>query len=167
MLPNALLRDMTSDDGHRFISWRYKPGQRVQLTVPVEQWKERIVLPVDAVAHAEAFSRSAVTCGDRVGRAVSAAMAIGSPATLLTMIAATAPAALALATLVPKVHVPREMRAIDPAGTAAATAPAGLSRPAGPSWPAPPAPPRSPPRVRAPGTTAACAPRPASRRPGV
>ncbi len=49
-LPNALLRDVTSDDGHRFISWRYKPGQRVQLTVPVEQWKERIVLPVDAVA---------------------------------------------------------------------------------------------------------------------
>ena len=49
-LPNALLRDVTSDDNHRFISWRYKPGQRVQLTVPVEQWKERIVLPVDAVA---------------------------------------------------------------------------------------------------------------------
>lgn len=49
-LPNVLLRDATGDDGHRFISWRYKPGQRVQLTVPVEQWKDRIVLPVDAVA---------------------------------------------------------------------------------------------------------------------
>ncbi|MBA4016287.1 MAG: secretion protein HlyD [Pirellula sp.] len=49
-LPNPLLRDTTSEDGHRFISWRYKPGQRVQLTVPVEKWKDRIVLPVDAVA---------------------------------------------------------------------------------------------------------------------
>lgn len=49
-LPNVLLRDINGADGHRFISWRYKPGQRVQVTVPVEQWKERIVLPVDAVA---------------------------------------------------------------------------------------------------------------------
>lgn len=49
-LPNALLRDLKGADGHRFISWRYKPGQRVQVTVPVEQWKERIVLPVDALA---------------------------------------------------------------------------------------------------------------------
>jgi cobalt-zinc-cadmium efflux system membrane fusion protein len=49
-LPNVLLRDVNGKDGHRFISWRYKPGQRVQLTVPVEQWKERIVLPVAAIA---------------------------------------------------------------------------------------------------------------------
>jgi len=49
-LPNVLLRDVNSDHGHRFISWRYKPGQRVQLMVPVEQWKDRIVLPIEAVA---------------------------------------------------------------------------------------------------------------------
>lgn len=49
-LPNSLLRDVGGNSEHRFISWRYKPGQRVQLTVPVEQWKDRIVLPVDAVA---------------------------------------------------------------------------------------------------------------------
>jgi multidrug efflux pump subunit AcrA (membrane-fusion protein) len=49
-LPNNLLRDAVGDDGHRFISWQYKPGQRVQLTVPVEQWRDRIVLPVEAVA---------------------------------------------------------------------------------------------------------------------
>ncbi|MBL9081747.1 MAG: efflux RND transporter periplasmic adaptor subunit [Planctomycetales bacterium] len=48
-LPNKLIRDAVRDE-HRFISWRFKPGQRVQLSVPVEQWKERIVLPVDAVA---------------------------------------------------------------------------------------------------------------------
>lgn len=49
-LPNIMLAEANGDNGHRFISWRYKPGQRVQLTVPVEQWKERIVLPVEAVA---------------------------------------------------------------------------------------------------------------------
>jgi membrane fusion protein, heavy metal efflux system len=49
-LANTLFRDVTDSAQHRFISWRYKPGQRVQLTVPVEQWKKRIVLPVDAVA---------------------------------------------------------------------------------------------------------------------
>jgi len=49
-LTNSLLRDMRSPDGHRFLSWRYKPGQRVQIIVPVEQWKDLIVLPVDAVA---------------------------------------------------------------------------------------------------------------------
>jgi len=49
-LSNTLFRDVTDAARHRFISWRYKPGQRVQLTVPVEMWKDRIVLPVDAVA---------------------------------------------------------------------------------------------------------------------
>lgn len=49
-LKNELIRNFTGPDGHRFLSWRYKPGQRVQLTVPVERWDERIVLPVGAVA---------------------------------------------------------------------------------------------------------------------
>ena len=49
-LANALLRDVKSPEGNRFLTWRYKPGQRVQVTVPVEQWKDRIVLPVDAIA---------------------------------------------------------------------------------------------------------------------
>ncbi|MGC3971943.1 MAG: HlyD family efflux transporter periplasmic adaptor subunit [Pirellulales bacterium] len=49
-LPNQLVREAAGAEGHRFISWRYKPGQRVQLSVPVEQWADRIVLPVDAVA---------------------------------------------------------------------------------------------------------------------
>jgi len=49
-LPNVLLRDVSDRGGHRFISWRYRPGQRVQLTVPIEQWKDRIVLPNEAVA---------------------------------------------------------------------------------------------------------------------
>lgn len=34
---------------HRFIQWRFRPGQRLELEVPVEKWPDRIVLPVTAV----------------------------------------------------------------------------------------------------------------------
>ncbi len=49
-LPNHLLRDATNPEGHRFVDWQFKPGQRVQLRVPVETWKDCLVLPVGAVA---------------------------------------------------------------------------------------------------------------------
>jgi len=48
-LPNEVVRDDRTPDGRRFIGWRFRPGQRLQLKVPVETWKERIVLPVEAV----------------------------------------------------------------------------------------------------------------------
>ena len=48
-LPNQLLRDQLDADKHRFIAWRYRPGQRVELLVPVESWTNKVVLPVDAV----------------------------------------------------------------------------------------------------------------------
>jgi membrane fusion protein, heavy metal efflux system len=48
-LPNTITKDKRSE-GNRYIEWEYLPGQRVQLRVPVEEWDERIVLPVDAVA---------------------------------------------------------------------------------------------------------------------
>ena len=56
-LPNELIRNEETADGHRFVGWRYKPGQRVELRVPVERWSERIVLPVDSVVRegAESF----------------------------------------------------------------------------------------------------------------
>lgn len=56
-LPNRLLREAKTPDGRRFAYWQFKPGQRTQVRVPVEQWKDRIVLPVDAVAQegAEAY----------------------------------------------------------------------------------------------------------------
>src|SRR5574340_1546853 len=44
-LPNQIVRTRDRPDGHRFSSWRFKPGQRVDLMVPVEQWSKRIVLP--------------------------------------------------------------------------------------------------------------------------
>lgn len=55
-LPNRKLRDVTDADGRRHVDWQFKPGQRVEVRVPVEQWNERIVLPVGAVARERAES---------------------------------------------------------------------------------------------------------------
>jgi multidrug efflux pump subunit AcrA (membrane-fusion protein) len=49
-LPNEILRDAVTPDEHRFIDWKFKPGQRLQVLVPVEQLADRIVLPVAAIA---------------------------------------------------------------------------------------------------------------------
>jgi multidrug efflux pump subunit AcrA (membrane-fusion protein) len=47
-LPNAMLRDETTNEGQRFVIWKYRVGQRLELRVPVEVWEQQIVLPVDA-----------------------------------------------------------------------------------------------------------------------
>jgi membrane fusion protein, heavy metal efflux system len=44
-----VVRDHQTADGRRFHSWRFKPGQRVEIEIPVEHWEDRFVLPVDAV----------------------------------------------------------------------------------------------------------------------
>lgn len=49
-LPNEKLRDARLDNGHRFITWKFRPGQRVQLQIPIETLPDRIVLPIEAVA---------------------------------------------------------------------------------------------------------------------
>jgi multidrug efflux pump subunit AcrA (membrane-fusion protein) len=49
-LPNQLLAHETRPGEARLISWTYKPGQRVQLRVPVEQLPDRIALPAAALA---------------------------------------------------------------------------------------------------------------------
>lgn len=48
-LINDVIRDQTGPDGRSFRSWRFKPGQQVQLRVPVEKWTERFVVPSEAV----------------------------------------------------------------------------------------------------------------------
>lgn len=48
-LPNEVLLDQATSAGVRFIEWRFKPGQRMELRVPVQRWEKQIVLPVDAV----------------------------------------------------------------------------------------------------------------------
>jgi multidrug efflux pump subunit AcrA (membrane-fusion protein) len=67
-LPNELTRDTTSDSGHRFVDWKYRPGQRLQLQVPAEEWKDQIVLPVEAVAHEGVETFVFVQNGDRFDR---------------------------------------------------------------------------------------------------
>jgi cobalt-zinc-cadmium efflux system membrane fusion protein len=56
-LPNTLLRDTQNAQGQRFVTWQYRPGQRLQLRIPVDEWADQIVVPVDAVAQegAESF----------------------------------------------------------------------------------------------------------------
>lgn len=61
-----------SSDGKTFLVWRFRPGQRVRLHVPVEPFKDAIVLPPAAVtrdgpeayvfrANGDAFDRQPVT----------------------------------------------------------------------------------------------------------
>jgi membrane fusion protein, heavy metal efflux system len=66
-LPNEKLRD-TQVNAHRFITWRFRPGQRVQLEIPVETWSDRIVLPTEAVAQDGVESYVFVPKGNRFVR---------------------------------------------------------------------------------------------------
>ncbi len=49
-LPNVMTRRTPSPQGQQFVEWKYRPGQRMQLLLPVEQWEQQIVVPIDAVA---------------------------------------------------------------------------------------------------------------------
>lgn len=55
-LPNQVAIDRQID-GNRYVEWTFLPGQRLQLRIPVEQWENQIVLPLEAVARegAESF----------------------------------------------------------------------------------------------------------------
>lgn len=48
-LENRLIRDGGNAAKPRFVDWRFKPGQRGRLLVPVQRWENRIVLPSEAV----------------------------------------------------------------------------------------------------------------------
>jgi hypothetical protein len=48
-LPNQVALDRVTENGRRFIAWRFNPGQRMELRVPVETWDDRIVLPIEAI----------------------------------------------------------------------------------------------------------------------
>ena len=66
-LPNEKIRD-TKVDGHRFVAWRFRPGQRVQLQIPVETLEGRIVLPADAIAQEGVESYVFTPDGDHFDR---------------------------------------------------------------------------------------------------
>jgi multidrug efflux pump subunit AcrA (membrane-fusion protein) len=49
LLPNELVRDEASR-GRRLVTWKYRPGQRMEVHIPVsEPWSDQIVLPPEAV----------------------------------------------------------------------------------------------------------------------
>lgn len=47
-LPNEIAQTLT-EDGRQFDQWRFRPGQRLHLRLPVERWTDQITLPTDAV----------------------------------------------------------------------------------------------------------------------
>ena len=49
-LPNEIVFRKEFAPGRFFVTWRFKPGQQMEVRVPVEVWKDQVVLPVDAVA---------------------------------------------------------------------------------------------------------------------
>jgi cobalt-zinc-cadmium efflux system membrane fusion protein len=48
-LPNEML-GKTKQGEHEFVDWRFRPGQRMQLSVPTERLEKQLVLPADAIA---------------------------------------------------------------------------------------------------------------------
>lgn len=49
-LPNKLETNSNASGESKFLDWQYRPGQRMQLLIPVETWTDRIVVPVGAIA---------------------------------------------------------------------------------------------------------------------
>ena len=47
-LPNEVTQTLT-EDGRQFEQWKFRPGQRLHLRLPVERWENQITLPADAV----------------------------------------------------------------------------------------------------------------------
>ena len=48
-LENEVSQSTKDSHGRLFQQWRFKPGQRVHLRIPVEQWQDQLMLPLDAV----------------------------------------------------------------------------------------------------------------------
>lgn len=48
-LPNKVALEKTRAGGKRFLEWRYKPGQRLEVSIPVETWENQLVVSTTAV----------------------------------------------------------------------------------------------------------------------
>ncbi len=48
-LPNQVAFEKSLPDGKRYLEWRYKPGQRLQIRIPVETWEKQFVVSTEAV----------------------------------------------------------------------------------------------------------------------
>lgn len=49
-LPNPV-ESQRESNGYKFVQWKYRPGQRMELVIPVQEWEKQIVLPIEAVAN--------------------------------------------------------------------------------------------------------------------
>ncbi|MGC4007424.1 MAG: efflux RND transporter periplasmic adaptor subunit [Pirellulales bacterium] len=48
-LPNEISNRREIAGEAKFLHWKYRPGQRMEISIPIERWKQKIVLPVAAV----------------------------------------------------------------------------------------------------------------------
>ncbi len=48
-LPNTI-ESQRESNGYTFVQWKFRPGQRMELVIPVQEWEKQIVLPIEAVA---------------------------------------------------------------------------------------------------------------------
>ena len=48
-ISNEIQAERTDDSDRSFITWRFKPGQRAHLLLPVEKWENQVIVPIDAV----------------------------------------------------------------------------------------------------------------------
>lgn len=67
-LTNELLDDNRNESAQRHVVWKYRVGQRMQLGVPVAEWIDQIVLPVEAVVREGVDSFVFQQNGDRFER---------------------------------------------------------------------------------------------------
>ncbi|TWT34855.1 efflux RND transporter periplasmic adaptor subunit [Blastopirellula retiformator] len=67
-LPNSVVSDKVASNGQRYVEWRFKPGQRMEVRVPVDQWQDRLVLPVAAIVDEGAESYVYQQNGDHFDR---------------------------------------------------------------------------------------------------
>lgn len=67
-LPNSLRQNRSFEDGRRYISWRFRPGQRTELQIPIETWDGRIVLPSEALVEDGAETYVFTPNGDHFDR---------------------------------------------------------------------------------------------------
>jgi len=66
-LPNEIVLDRR-EGSRRFVQWRFIPGQRMELLLPVEQWTDRLVLPAEALVHEGAETYVYRQSGERFHR---------------------------------------------------------------------------------------------------
>lgn len=48
-LPNQVAMQKSRRNGKQFVEWLYKPGQRMQIHIPIEVWKDQYVVPTSSV----------------------------------------------------------------------------------------------------------------------